>query len=177
MGRERRVLRGPVTTRPEEGRACSERCGQTCCLGSTGEPGLPSCETLFGRRGPLSKRLFKADLVNSTTCQGNWAGGREPGGSGTGPLTLPPWWSLPSLKLPQQIPATSDTFSAANPAPQPTLAHVVLRSAALRGLEAKCIIASGQGSRKLGSISFSPGGPVESWGLEPGAPGGRVGVL
>lgn len=143
-----------------------------------GSPGLPACEhTLFGRLGHLSKSLFKADLVNGTKCPGSWAGGREPGSSEPRSSTLPPWWSLPSLKFPQRIPASSDTFSAANRAPQPALAHVVLRSAALRGLEAKCIIASGQGSRKLGSISYSPGGPAESWGLEPGALGGRVGVL
>lgn len=39
----------------------------------------------------------------------------------------------------------------------------MLRSAALQGLEAKCTI--GQGSRKLGSISYSPEGPAESQGL------------
>ena len=39
----------------------------------------------------------------------------------------------------------------------------MLRSAALQGPEAKCTI--GQGSRKLGSISYSPEGPAESRGL------------
>lgn len=81
------------------------------------------------------------------------------------------------MKFPEQIPAHSNTFSAAKQAPQPALAHVVLRSAALQGLEAKCIIGSGQGCRKLGSISHSLEGPAESWGLGPGALGGRVGVL
>lgn len=69
------------------------------------------------------------------------------------------------MKFPGQIPASSNIFSAANQAPGPALAPLVLRSAALQGLEAKCIIASGQGYRKLGSISYSPGGPAESWGL------------
>jgi hypothetical protein len=82
----------------------------------------------------------------------------------------------PCLKLPEQI-LSSNTFCPANPAPQPALAHRVLRSAALQGLEAKCIIGPGQGSRKLGSISYSPEGPAESWGLEPGAPRGRFWVL
>lgn len=75
--------------------------------------------------------------------------------------------SLPSLKFPKTILASSSTFSVANQTPQPALAHVVLRSAALQGLEAKCIIGPGQGSRKSGSISYSREGPAESWGLGP----------
>lgn len=113
----------------------------------------------------------------------SWAGGRGAGGSNTSTFMFPPSMVEPSIvdfsmaKFPEQIPASSNTFSAANRGPQPTLAHVVLRSAALRGLEAKCIIGPGQGSRKLGSIPYSPEGPAESWGLGLGAPGGRVGSL
>lgn len=113
----------------------------------------------------------------------NWAGGREAADSKTSAFMSPPSMVEPALvdfsmaKFPEPNPASSNTFSAANQGPQPTLAHVVLRSAALRGLEAKCIIGPGQGSRKLGSIPYSPEGPAESWGLGPGALGGRVGSL
>lgn len=72
---------------------------------------------------------------------------------------------------------SSNTSSAASLASQPILALVVLRSACLERLEAKCIIVPGQGSRKLGSISYSPVGPAGSWGLELGAPNGGVQVL
>lgn len=108
----------------------------------------------------------------------NWAGRREAGGPLLpSSLVEPSTVDLSMAKYPEQIPASSNTFSAANRGPQPTLAHVVLRFATLQGLEAKCIIDPGQGSRKLGSISYSPEGPAESWGLGPGAPGGRVASL
>lgn len=73
-------------------------------------------------------------------------------------------WSLPSLDSLSRFQPVL-TVSLANRAPQPALAHAVLRSAALEGLEARRIIGPGQGCRKLGSMSYSPEGPTESWGL------------